>query len=175
MTRFPLVSLLLLSLVGRAAAQPEELPMPHFLERGRLGIQVQPMTPELREHMKAPADAGVLVVRVEAGSPAAEAGVQVGDVVTSAGGERVDAPHALILRVAKVPAGERLALGLVRDGSALELEVAPKGEPQSSSGAWEEWLGGGMRHGGDALRKRLDELERRMDELEKRLPSPKAT
>ncbi len=175
MTRFHLVPFLLLSLVGPAAARSEELPMPHFFERGRLGIQVQAMTPELREHMKAPADAGVLVVRVEAGSPAAEAGVQVGDVVTSAGGERIDAPHSLILRVARVPAGEHLALGLVRDGSALELEVAPKGDPQPGPGAWEEWLGGGMRHGADALRKRLDALERRMDELEKRLPGAKAT
>src|SRR5262245_28362440 len=128
MTRFHLISLVLLSLAGRAVAQPEDLPMPPFLERGRLGIQVQPMTPELREHMKAPADAGVLVVRVDADSPAAEAGLQVGDIVTSAGGERVDAPHALILRVAKVPAGERLAIGLVREGRSLELEVAPKGE-----------------------------------------------
>ena len=42
------------------------------------------MTQELRAHYGAPKDAGVLVAGVESESPAAKAGIQVGDIVTRA-------------------------------------------------------------------------------------------
>src|SRR5512145_965387 len=120
-----------------APAQPEAgLPLPPALERGRVGLQIQPMTPELREHLKAPQEAGVLVVRVEAGSPAARAGVRVGDVVTRAGDDAIESPHDLVARVARVPEGEKLTLGLVRDGRKLEVEVAPEGRPWPDAEAW---------------------------------------
>jgi len=172
MTRFALGLALALLAAPAARAQPEGFPLPPPLERGRVGIQVQPMTPELRQHMGAPKDTGVLVVRVADGSPGAAAGVKVGDVITSAGGENVEGPHVLIQRVAKVPEGERLALGIVRDGKPLALEVAPEGKPLPGPDAWEQWFGGGMRRGAHDLERRVDELERRMEELESRLPKP---
>ena len=176
MTRIALASLVLLGgLAAAAHAGPEDRPLPPPEGRGRIGIQVQPMTPELREHMKAPKDAGVLVVRVEEGMPAAEAGVQVGDVLTSAGGDAVDSPHDLIARVAAVPEGEKLALEGVRDGRAVKLEVAPAGAPMSGQEAFERWLPGGFHHGMEALERRLDELERRLQQLEQRTPVPKPT
>lgn len=168
---------LLVALLAPAAggAQPEAMPMPPHFERGRIGLQIQPMTPELREHLKAPKEAGVLVVRVEESSPAARAGVRVGDVVTRAGDEAVDAPHDLMARVARVPEGEKLVLGLVREGKKLELEVAPEGRPWPDAEAWKDWMRGGLHHGMDALQRRLDELERRLDELERRMPEAKPT
>ena len=164
-----------LLLPALAAAEPEGLPLPPLFERGRLGLQVQPMTPELREHIKAPKEAGVLVVRVEESSPAAAAGVRVGDVVTKAGDETIDSPHDLVARVARVPEGERLALSLVRDGKELALEVAPAGRPWPDAEAWKDWMRGGLHHGLDALQRRLDELERRIQELERRMPEAKPT
>jgi S1-C subfamily serine protease len=158
-----------------AAAQPEAMPLPPSFGRGRIGLQIQPMTPELREHLKAPKEAGVLVVRVEEGSAAARAGVRVGDVVTRAGDEAVESPHDLIGRIARVPEGEKLTLGLVRDGKKLELEVTPEGRPWPDAEAWKDWMRGGFHHGVDALQRRLDELERRLDELERRMPEAKPT
>src|SRR5262245_15606747 len=46
---------------------------------GFLGVQLIGITPELRQHYGVPKDAGVLVGAVEADSPAAKAGIQVGD------------------------------------------------------------------------------------------------
>jgi serine protease Do len=178
MTRTVLVSLVLVAgLAAAAHAGPEDRPLPPSEGRGRIGIQVQPMTPELREHMKAPKEAGVLVVRVEEGMPAAEAGVRVGDVLTSAGGDPIDSPHDLIARVAIVPEGEKLALEGVRDGRALKLEVAPAGAPMSGHGAFERWLPGGpgFHQGMEALERRLEDLERRLQELEQRVPAQKET
>jgi len=175
MTRLLLALLAALVLPAAAAAPPEGLPLPPHFERGRIGLQVQPMTPELRAHMKAPTEAGVLVVRVEEGSPGAKAGVRVGDVVTQAGQEPVESPHDLMRRVARVPEGERLVLGLVRDGQKLEVEVSPQGRPWPDVERFEEWMRGGFHHGIDALQRRLEELERRIDELERRLPAAKPT
>ena len=177
MTRSALLGLVLLAgLAAPLAAGPETgtSPMPPFA-RGRIGLQVQPMTPELREHMKAPKDAGVLVVRVEAGKPAAAAGVRVGDVVTRADGEAVDSPHDLIARVASVPEGEKLALEVVREGRALTLEVAPEGAPGGGHRGFGRWPPGGFHHGIESLERRLEELERRLERLEERLPAQRPT
>jgi membrane-associated protease RseP (regulator of RpoE activity) len=169
MTRNVLAGLVLLvGLAAAAHAGPEGPGGPPPEARGRIGIQVQSMTPELREHLKAPAEAGVLVVRVEEGSPAAGAGVQVGDVVTSAGGDAVDTPHDLIARVAGVPEGEKLPLELVRDGRAVKLEVAPAGGPLSGHESLERFLPGGFHAGMEGLERRIEELERRVRELEQR-------
>jgi predicted metalloprotease with PDZ domain len=176
-TRIAVLSFALLCAGAAYAAPPEDAP-PHFAEgRGRIGLQVQPMTPELREHLGAPRDAGVLVVRVEEGSPAAEAGVRVGDVVTRAGGDAIDSPHGLIARVAAVPEGEKLALELVRDGRPTRLEVAPAGPAGPGREAFERFLpgAGGAHPGLEALEQRLDDLERRLEELEHRLPQQKPT
>jgi len=176
MMRIALASLFLIGgLAAAAHAGPEDRPLPPAESRGRIGIQVQPMTPELREHMKAPEDAGVLVVRVEEGMPADEAGIEVGDIVTKAGGEPLDSPHDLIARVAQVPEGEKLALDLVRDGKSRTLEVAPAGAPSAGHEAFERWLPGGFHHGMGDLERRLDEVERRLQELEQRLPAQKPT
>jgi S1-C subfamily serine protease len=174
----PATALLSFALLCAAAAHaaPEEAPPGFALGRGRIGIQVQPMTPELREHRGAPRDAGVLVVRVEEGSPAAEAGVRVGDVVTRAGGDPIDSPHGLIARVAAAAEGEKLALELVREGRPTKLDVTPAGPAGPGREAFERFLpGGGFHHGLEALEQRLDELERRLQELEHRLPSQKPT
>ena len=176
MTRTALGSLVLLAgLAAAAHAGPEDRPQPPPGGRGRIGIQVQPMTPELREHMKAPAEAGALVVRVEEGMPASEAGVQVGDVLTSAGGSAVDSPHDLIARVAAVPEGEKLALEGVRDGRTLKFEVAPAGAPMSGHESFEHRLPGAFHHGMEAFERRLDELERRLQQLEQRVQPQKET
>src|SRR5262245_35092128 len=50
----------------------------------RIGVQVQPLTPELREFFGVEGDAGLLVAAVEARSPAADAGLRAGDVIVRA-------------------------------------------------------------------------------------------
>jgi serine protease Do len=62
--------------------------------QGRLGLQLAPLTPELRKEFGLPTEAtGVAVVGVAPGSPAAERGIQPGDVIVRAGQKQVSRPE----------------------------------------------------------------------------------
>src|SRR5262245_50302044 len=60
-----------------------------MVSRGYLGVGLTDLTPELRTHFGAPEDAGVMVSKVEPGSPADKAGIKVGDVLASIDGKEV--------------------------------------------------------------------------------------
>jgi membrane-associated protease RseP (regulator of RpoE activity) len=144
---------------------------PFFPHRGRIGVQVEAMTPELRRFFHAPEDRGLLVARVEPDRPGARAGLRVGDVIVSAAGEPVREPFDLIRRVAAAPAGEAIEFGLLRDGKERKLRVEPEGEPS----LWADperlgtWFEEKLHRGGQDLRERLEQLEKRLDELERKL------
>jgi len=57
--------------------------------RSMLGLEVRPVTPEIARQLNLRTTEGVIVVRVEEGSSAAEAGVQRGDVVKQLNGQTV--------------------------------------------------------------------------------------
>ena len=59
------------------------------LSTSRLGMSVEPLTPQLGDYFGAPNGQGLLVRSVEKGSPADTAGIKAGDVITKFGGERV--------------------------------------------------------------------------------------
>ncbi len=174
-----LLALLAVALPERPASAEEWQPPLHHvfpMHRGRVGVEIQPMTPELRRFMQAPEDRGLLVARIEEGRPAAAAGLRVGDVLTEADGEPLVHPFDLVRRVARVPEGESLSLAVVREGKPLALEVKPEGEAQPwiDPDQWSDWLEHGMREGSRELRERLDAIEKRLQELERRLESPSA-
>jgi hypothetical protein len=91
--------------------------------RGYLGVQVLPLTRELRAHFGAPEDSGVLVAKVEEASPAAEAGIQVGDVLTSIDGNQIQGPHNLALAVRGKKSGDTVNLDYLREKTPLNAAV----------------------------------------------------
>jgi len=157
---------------GRADAQPdrwlsEVVPNP---PRGRIGIQVEPMSEQLREYFQAPPDRGLLVSTVEEDRPAARAGLRAGDVIVEAAGAPMSEPLDLRKAVARVPEGKALRLVLVRDGAPLEVTVYPEGMPTPwvDPEYWSEWLQRGLRQGSEQLRQQLEDMEKRLEELERR-------
>jgi S1-C subfamily serine protease len=80
--------------------------------RGRLGVQLNELTPELAEYFGAK-DGGVLVSRVTPDSPAAKAGLKAGDVITSVDGDRVRDTDDLVDEL-RDKDGD-ITLGIVRD------------------------------------------------------------
>jgi membrane-associated protease RseP (regulator of RpoE activity) len=151
--------------------------------RRYLGVRPMELTPDLRTHYGAPRDAGVLIGEVEADSPAAKAGLQVGDILTSADGEKIESPSDLSRAIRRKKAGDTVKLDVLRDKSAKHLS-ATVGERRSSENAWNEvrpkvrertltlpdfefnWPD---RTDRDRLSERLQELEKRLKELEQKL------
>ena len=156
-----------------SAAASAEPAGPHagWPNRGRLGLEVQSMTDALREFFAAPLDRGVLVVRVLPERAASHAGIQVGDVLTSAGGAAIDQPLDLIAAVARVPAGGRLALEVVRKGKTETIEVAPEGDPVEFTPPehdGHDFGPGGHPDFHQELLNRLQGIEQRLEAIEKK-------
>ena len=109
------------------AADPELVPDP----KAYLGVAVRPLTEQVRERLALPADlAGVLVVKAQRNSPAAEAGLQRGDVILSAGGVDVTTPQGLREAVLSKSPGDVLSIGYYRDGERSSVDVTLAERPQ---------------------------------------------
>ena len=93
------------------------------LGRGYLGVELMNLTPELRLHFGVPEDTGVMVAKLEPESPAEQAGVRVGDILTDVDGNRVDSPWTLSRYIREKEEGDSVSLGLWREGGAQAVLV----------------------------------------------------
>ena len=66
---------------------------------------------------------GAAIGAVTEGAPAAEAGIQVGDIITAVNGEAIENSSDLIAKVKKCQAGDELTLSVYRKGEELEITV----------------------------------------------------
>jgi len=90
-----------------------------MLGRGRLGVNIQELTPELAAYFGV--KDGLLVNSVQADTPAAKAGLKAGDVIGTVNGKAVTTPNELIKELADKD-GE-VAIGVTRDKKPLSLKA----------------------------------------------------
>jgi serine protease Do len=95
--------------------------------RGYLGVAIQDLTPAIAKKFKTDAKTGALVGDVSAKSPAAEAGLESGDVITEFAGRPVRSSHNLRLQVARTKPGDKVDLKVIR-GSAEKAIAVKVGE-----------------------------------------------
>ena len=88
-----------------------------------LGIAYQPISPAIARAYSLPVQWGVYVSRVAAGSPASQAGLQRGDIITSVGGVALDEQHSYLNTLYTYKPGDKVELALIRDGKTLEVQV----------------------------------------------------
>lgn len=98
--------------------------------RGWLGVSLQPLDAELAETLEAHSG-GVAISGVLEGSPAAEAGVKIDDVIMEWNGEKVADPADLSLRVARTGVGAKVIILVLREGKELQLEVTVGERPSN--------------------------------------------
>ena len=89
--------------------------------RGYLGVRLQPLTPELAKSFKLSETSGALVSEVSRGTPAAEAGLKEGDVITEVNGKKAADSRHLRLMISQNTPGAKVMLTVVRDGKAKEF------------------------------------------------------
>ncbi len=100
-----------------------------------LGAEGQQVTAEIAETLAVATPGGVLVNRVHPAGPAARAGVAIGDIIVSLGGQPVIDPEGLRFRVAVQPLDGEVALTVLRDGTErvlmLDVELPPEEPPRN--------------------------------------------
>lgn len=111
--------------VPASLAKPviEQLKAKGTVERGWLGVQMQPINDQLAKALKLEKPQGALIAAVEPESPAAKAGIRTGDVVTEFGGHKIGEPRDLAKAVAETPIGQPAKVTVRRDGKTETLSV----------------------------------------------------
>ena len=108
-----------------------------LLRRGRiprayLGVSTQPVRlPEaLRQKLNLDQPTAVIVVEVQSGSPAAAAGLSIGDVIVSLGATRITDPTDLKSALRPDKVGESITASVVRGGEPRDLQVTVGERPR---------------------------------------------
>ena len=105
----------------QAAAPPQT--MPPMPSRGYLGVDTRDITKDRVAALKLKEESGVEVTMVDQDAPAAKAGVREHDVIVSFNGNKVDSQEQLRRFVRETPAGRQVALGVMRDGQPVTVNV----------------------------------------------------
>jgi S1-C subfamily serine protease len=101
------------------------------VRRPWLGARLQAVSPEIAESLGLARPTGVLVQTVAPDSPAAKAGVKVGDLILTVDGQVVDDPQSLNYRFATRPMGGKSVFRINRQGKESEIAVSVEAAPET--------------------------------------------
>lgn len=131
--------------VGVGFAMPSQLVRPVVdqilrygeARRGWLGVRLRPLSPEIAERNGLSRAAGAVISQITPGGPAERAGLRRGDIVLSFGGRAVTDTRALTRAVADAEIGSVVAVGVVRAGRRMSVNVMIQqlAESQVAAGA----------------------------------------
>jgi serine protease Do len=111
--------------IPSALAQPivEQLKASGKVERGWIGARIQPVTDDIAESIGLDKNRGAMIAAIDAGSPAAQAKLQPGDVILSYDGTAIERSRQLPRLVAATPPDKPVKLAVWRDGKEQEFEL----------------------------------------------------
>ena len=109
--------------IDTAKAVAEQLIQTGSISHPYLGISFQPITPEIANAYNLPAQWGVYITEVAAGSPAAQASLQQGDIITSIGGVALDTTHSYINTLFTFKPGDQVNVEFLRNGKTMQVQV----------------------------------------------------
>lgn len=119
------------SFAGMGFAIPSQIVKPNVdtlirdgkVSHGYMGVGITDVTPENAEFFHVPDSSGAVVNQVEPNSPAANAGLKVGDVIRSIDGQKVTGAGDLQVEVGQKQPGNTIKLEVLRDGKTEEVSV----------------------------------------------------
>ncbi|MFR0692658.1 Do family serine endopeptidase AlgW [Enterobacterales bacterium AE_CKDN230030158-1A_HGKHYDSX7] len=91
--------------------------------RGWLGVEVQPLTPELAESFDLKDKAGIVVAGVYRDGPAAKSGLLPGDIILNIDGEAASDGRRSMNQVARTKPGEKITIEVLRNGKPVTLNA----------------------------------------------------
>jgi len=93
------------------------------VSRGWIGVQIQPVTPEIAENLGLKKVAGALVAEPQANSPAVKAGIGSGDVITSVNDRPVRDARELARTIGSMAPGDSVKLNVLQKGQDKTVNV----------------------------------------------------
>ena len=109
--------------IDEAVRVSDQLRSTGTVTRGRIGVQIGSVTKEVAESIGLGKPRGALVSAVEAGSPAAKAGVEAGDVIIKYNGTDIDKVSDLPRLVGNTKPGVKGTVTVFRRGSSKDLSI----------------------------------------------------
>jgi serine protease Do len=103
------------------------------VERGWIGVKVQGVTADMAESLGMKEARGAIVDEPQADGPAAQAGVETGDVITSVNGDAVKNSRDLAKKIGGMAPGSKVKLGVQRKGEQKELSLTLRSMPNDKS------------------------------------------
>ena len=125
-----------------AAPIVEQLRSGETIERGYLGVQIQPVTDEVADSLGLPKNRGEFVQSVVDGEAAEKAGIQAGDIVTKVDGKEVTPDQTLSFLVANIEPGQTVPVELIRDGRKRAVRVTVGKRPTNEELRQSQMFGG---------------------------------
>jgi Do/DeqQ family serine protease len=93
------------------------------VRRGRLGVEMVDLTPDLAKKLGVAAQEGAVVAGVQAGSPAEKAGLRERDVIVATNGRSIRSSSELRARLGLTPVGEEVELRVLRGGETRTVRA----------------------------------------------------
>ena len=113
----------------------DELKAHGKVTRGRIGVRLQDLTPELAAALQVPGASGAIIVDVMRGGPAERAGLRAADVVVGFAGRPVGSHVELMRLVAATAPGQTVEIRYARDGRIDRARIAIEETTPSRSAA----------------------------------------
>jgi serine protease Do len=88
-----------------------------------IGITYQPIAPDIANAYNLPVQWGAYVSTVASGSPASQAGLQEGDIITKVGDLAIDQNHSYLNTLYTYKPGDQVTLTVVRNGQTAQLQI----------------------------------------------------
>jgi len=107
------------------------------VERGWLGVSIQPVTSDIAESLGLAKASGALVAEPQDGAPAKDAGIRSGDVITEVNGKTIGDPRELARVIAALEPGSKAEITYMRGGEektvSIELGELPGADQMASA------------------------------------------
>ncbi len=109
--------------INTAQAVAEQIIQNGYISRPYMGINFQPITPDIANAYNLPVQYGAYVTSISANSPASQAGLQTGDIITSIGGTALDETHSFINTLFTFKPGDQITVEIMRNGKSQQVQL----------------------------------------------------
>ncbi|MBK9924700.1 MAG: trypsin-like peptidase domain-containing protein [Anaerolineales bacterium] len=109
--------------VNTAQAIAQQIIQKGYFARPYIGINFQPINPNIAARYNLSAQWGVYIMEVSANSPASTAGLQQGDIITKVGDVALDETHSYVNTLFAFKPGDQVTLTVMRNGQEMQVQI----------------------------------------------------